>query len=302
MDGRRWSTSRFDAPTAWRPGSLRRGRGRSRGSPRPATSRRRGRLGIPAAGTMAHSYIEAFPTEREAFVAFATDFPGRTAFLVDTYDTDGGVLTALDVAAALRLPGPLAVRIDSGDLFELSRRSPRPPRRRGSIRRDDHGQRRPRRVRRRAAVGRRRPDRHLRRRHQRSGSRSDAPTLETVYKLVEYGGRPTMKLSIGKQTMPGPKQVFRPHAGCRRRPCGTIRTGAGRILPDARRSDARRRADTAIGRHLPRAAARLTADLALLRPSARLLRSPTVPTVQVSERLERLTKHTADLHRPRRGS
>jgi len=38
----------------------------------------------------------------------------------------------------------------------------------------------------------------------------DAPSLETVYKLVEYGGRPTMKLSVGKQTSPGAKQVYRP--------------------------------------------------------------------------------------------
>ena len=100
------------------------------------------RLGMRAVGTMAHSYIEAFPTEREAFVAFATDFPDRTAFLVDTYDTDAGITAALEVAAALDLRGNLAVRIDSGDLFELSKQARRHPRRRGAFRREDHGQRR----------------------------------------------------------------------------------------------------------------------------------------------------------------
>ena len=40
---------------------------------------------------MAHSFIEAFPTEEEAFRAFAEDHPGRTTFLVDTYDTLDGV-------------------------------------------------------------------------------------------------------------------------------------------------------------------------------------------------------------------
>src|SRR5216683_545019 len=50
------------------------------------------RYGLVAAGTMAHSYIESFPTEVEAFRAYAQDFPGRVTFLVDTYDT----VTAVD--------------------------------------------------------------------------------------------------------------------------------------------------------------------------------------------------------------
>ena len=50
-------------------------------------------FGLTASGTMAHSYVEAFPGERDAFVAFAEDFPQRTTFLVDTYDTLDGVRT-----------------------------------------------------------------------------------------------------------------------------------------------------------------------------------------------------------------
>ena len=60
--------------------------------------------GLTAAGTMAHSFIEAFGDEYAAFAAFAEDFPGKTTFLVDTYDTEQGVRTAIDVADRLRLP------------------------------------------------------------------------------------------------------------------------------------------------------------------------------------------------------
>ena len=48
-------------------------------------------LGIPASGTMAHSWVQSFATEAEAFAAFARVFPGTTTLLVDTYDTLEGV-------------------------------------------------------------------------------------------------------------------------------------------------------------------------------------------------------------------
>ncbi len=50
---------------------------------------------------MAHSYVEAFADEPAAFHAFAEDFPGRTTFLVDTYDTLGGVRAAIQVIGEL---------------------------------------------------------------------------------------------------------------------------------------------------------------------------------------------------------
>src|SRR6266508_3346930 len=52
------------------------------------------RFGLQAAGTMAHSFIEAFPDQRAAFRAFAEDYPGRCTFLVDTYDSLDEVLIA----------------------------------------------------------------------------------------------------------------------------------------------------------------------------------------------------------------
>src|SRR5439155_5808502 len=53
--------------------------------------------GLTAVGTMAHSYIEAFESEEEAFRAYAQDYPARITFLVDTYDTLQGVRRAVGV-------------------------------------------------------------------------------------------------------------------------------------------------------------------------------------------------------------
>src|SRR5882762_5646391 len=80
------------------------------------------RFGLTAAGTMAHSYIEAFRNEKDAFRAFAEDFPDRVTFLVDTYDTMAGVRNAIAVIKELQ-PGPggrLRIRLDSGNLAQLS--------------------------------------------------------------------------------------------------------------------------------------------------------------------------------------
>jgi nicotinic acid phosphoribosyltransferase len=59
---------------------------------------------------MAHSFIESFGTEQEAFTAFAGQFPAKTTFLVDTYDTEHGIQAAIDVIRGLGLPGPVGVR------------------------------------------------------------------------------------------------------------------------------------------------------------------------------------------------
>src|ERR687891_2821978 len=82
-------------------------------------------LGLRPSGTMAHSYVEAFPTEVDAFRAFAEDFPDRVVLLVDTYDTERGVAKAIDVAQDLERKGHrvAGIRLDSGDLAVLSKRA-----------------------------------------------------------------------------------------------------------------------------------------------------------------------------------
>lgn len=74
------------------------------------------RFGIPTFGTLAHSFVMAYDDEEESFVEFDRLFPEHAVLLVDTYDT----LAAIDkiVNAGLR---PRSVRLDSGDLVELSR-------------------------------------------------------------------------------------------------------------------------------------------------------------------------------------
>jgi len=85
------------------------------------------RYGIPLYGTMAHSYIMAHERERDAFEHFARSFPRLSTLLVDTYDTIAGVENAVAVAQTLKETGfqLQGIRLDSGDLFDLSRRSRR---------------------------------------------------------------------------------------------------------------------------------------------------------------------------------
>ena len=74
------------------------------------------RFGIPISGTMAHSWVQSFPTEIDAFRAYLETYGHETTLLVDTYDTARAVRAI--VAAGL---APAAVRLDSGDFGPLSR-------------------------------------------------------------------------------------------------------------------------------------------------------------------------------------
>ncbi|NBM18779.1 nicotinate phosphoribosyltransferase, partial [Streptomyces sp. GC420] len=164
--------------------------------------------GLRAVGTMAHSYVEAFPDEESAFRAFARAHPGPVTLLVDTYDTANGVRTAARVLRDIgRGPG-CAVRLDSGDLGALARTARRILDEEGlpdtgitvSGGLDEYAVEEL--VRSGApvdvfAVG------------TRVGVSADAPYLDSAYKLVAYEGRPVMKLSLAKVTAPGAKQVFR---------------------------------------------------------------------------------------------
>ena len=164
--------------------------------------------GIPVAGTMAHSYVQAFESELEAFRRFIRQFP-EAILLVDTYDTLGGVRKVIELAREMgpqfRVSG---IRLDSGDLAHLAIESRKLLDSAGlhhvrvfvSSSLDEYaieellnagapidG----------FGVG------------GRMGVSDDAPVLDTAYKLVEYAGRARMKLSTDKVSLPGRKQVFR---------------------------------------------------------------------------------------------
>jgi len=166
--------------------------------------------GIPVYGTMAHSYITSFVHEMDAFRAYAAAFPDNTVLLLDTYDTLSAAEKALTIARELHAQGKKlrGVRLDSGDLKHLSRRVHelfcahgfREVAIMASGNLDEY-----------------RVDDLLQSGAHidlfgigtRLGVSADAPYLDIAYKLVEYDGRPVLKLSPGKITWVGEKQVFR---------------------------------------------------------------------------------------------
>lgn len=83
--------------------------------------------GVPALGTMAHSWVQLFPTEYEAFKTYAEIYPDNCLLLVDTYDTlKEGIPNAIRVWDEILLPQgkrPKGIRIDSGDIAYLSKKA-----------------------------------------------------------------------------------------------------------------------------------------------------------------------------------
>ncbi len=84
-------------------------------------------FGIPAVGTMAHSWIQAFDTEYDAFSAYAKLYPDKCVLLVDTYNVlKSGVPNAIKVFDEVLKPKgfrPKGIRIDSGDITYLSKKA-----------------------------------------------------------------------------------------------------------------------------------------------------------------------------------
>ena len=168
------------------------------------------RFGIPLFGTMAHSLIQAHDSEEEAFQHFAAAQPGNVVLLLDTYDTEAAAHKLVALAPRLRAAGIQikGARIDSGDLAEHARK----------VRRilDEGGLTHV------TLFGSGDLDEHRLRALLDAGApyngfgigtrldaSTDAPTLDMVYKLQEYAGRPRRKRSEGKATWPGRKQVYR---------------------------------------------------------------------------------------------
>jgi nicotinate phosphoribosyltransferase len=164
-------------------------------------------FGIPTYGTMAHSWIQSFETERAAFEAFVAEYGADAVLLIDTYDTVEGARLAVDVAdeRGVDLAG---VRLDSGDLTALSKEV-------APIVGDDVD----------LFISSGVDEWKIRRFLTDGGvgdgfgpgtalvTSTDAPKVEGVYKLVavERDGemQPSMKLSTGKVTYPGAKSVRR---------------------------------------------------------------------------------------------
>jgi len=170
--------------------------------------------GIPVVGTMAHSFVSSFEKEIDAFRAFVASFPNNSILLIDTYDTLAGARKAVEVAKEMAARGQRlqGVRIDSGDLAKLAievrkifdEAGLRDVKIIGSggldeydladfsdaaIPYDSYG------------VG------------TKMGVSADAPWFDIAYKLVEFDGRPVLKLSTGKASWPEKKQVFRQRDG-----------------------------------------------------------------------------------------
>ena len=168
------------------------------------------RFGLPITGTMAHSFVQAFDDEAEAFRAFTQDHPGGTTLLVDTYDVRRGIDNAITVARELSGDGSAvrAVRIDSDPLDEFARWARQRLDEAGledvrillsggldefaiaellaaDVPADGFG------------IG------------SALVTSSDRPTLDVAYKLVSYAGRGRAKYSSGKRFLPGAKQVYR---------------------------------------------------------------------------------------------
>jgi len=167
-------------------------------------------FGIPLAGTMAHSFIQAHSDEVAAFEHFAHSLPGSVVLLIDTYDTEAAAQKVVELAprlaaAGIRIQG---VRLDSGDLGAHARKV-RAILDRGGL----SGV---------TIFASGNVDEYLIQRLRQEGApidgfgvgthlgtSSDVPALDCAYKLQEYAGTPRRKRSEGKATWPGRKQVYR---------------------------------------------------------------------------------------------
>lgn len=247
--------------------------------------------GLPVVGTMAHSYVMSFSDELQAFRAFTHDFPNHAVLLIDTYDTLAGVANAITVGREMRERGARlrGVRIDSGDLVAQSRavRAALD----GAGFRDtqiflsgdlneyriaellDQG----------AAVDAFGVGTEL-------GTSPDAPNVGGVYKLVEDEKGYRIKLSTGKATLPGRKQVWR-RADAEGQPSGDLLAlhdeppppGCSPLLVEAMRGGRRVRAES-----LDEIRQRCTVQLAALPEELRALDDPVPYPVTLSPALAAL--------------
>lgn len=165
-------------------------------------------FGVPISGTMAHSYIQAHQHEAAALASFAQTHRGTT-LLVDTYNTRDGVQNVIDLAARQGDRFDVtAIRIDSGDLGTSARLAREMLDGAGlvSVRIIVSGELD-------AGAIAELVNAHVPVDGFGVGTAlavsTDAPYLDTAYKLAAYAGKGRMKLAASKRTWPGRKQVFR---------------------------------------------------------------------------------------------
>lgn len=168
------------------------------------------RYGIPIVGTMAHSFVQVHDDEMVAFENFARARPEGVILLIDTYDTEAGARKVVELAPKLKADGITirGVRIDSGDLTAMAKKV------RGIL---DAGGLKDVII---LVSGGINEDVLLKMVVAKApidgfgigvnlDASIDAPSLDCAYKLQDYAGKPRRKLSEGKQTWPGRKQVWR---------------------------------------------------------------------------------------------
>ncbi|MCM8782904.1 MAG: nicotinate phosphoribosyltransferase [Candidatus Omnitrophica bacterium] len=170
---------------------------------------------IPLVGTMAHSFVMAFKTELESFSAYTKIFPHRSILLVDTYNTEKGIQNAIKIGLELKRKGfkLSGIRLDSGDIVFWSKKARFMLDKAGlnytqilaSGNLDEYKI---------EALLKSNPPIDSFGVGTHMGTSSDSPYLDVIYKLsqISYDKKnflPTMKLSQGKTTYPGRKQIFR---------------------------------------------------------------------------------------------
>jgi nicotinate phosphoribosyltransferase len=245
------------------------------------------RYGIPLVGTMAHSFVSSFAREIDAFRAYVETFPRQAILLIDTYDTLAGAGNAVIVAREMTRRGEklLGVRIDSGDMAESA----------AAVRRilDDAGLNEVR------IIGSGGLDEFELERlaaapfdsygvGTKMGVSADAPWTDVAYKLVEYEERAVLKLSAGKASWPGKKQLFR------QREKDLIGLRAENLpgeplLQEVMRGGRRRSPSPS----LVEMRERLAADLAALPENVKAIRSPARFPIEFSPKLKALRDEIA---------
>ena len=250
------------------------------------------RFGIPVVGTMAHSFVQIHDDESTAFENFARSRPDGVIFLIDTFNTEAGARKVVALAPRLRSEGVniRGVRIDSGDMIAMSRK----------VRRilDDGGLKDviilvsggvdedfiAKVVELEAPIDGFGVGSSL-------DSSTDAPTLDCAYKLQEYRGKPKRKLSEGKVTWPGRKQVWRKRSADGRMAGDMValesapREGESLIVPVMKSGERVRTAPT-----LDEIRSRAAAELARLPEPLRGLKPARPYPVEISPELERLAE------------